>query len=176
MDVEIDDADALQAGHLSRPLGRDGDVVEQAKAHRLSRRGVVSGRSYEGKGCLDVSVQTGAHRRDRPAGSVQGRFVRAPADQRVNVDAASAARRQVGYQADHAFGVHTLEISFCRRHGRDVHQTTEQPRLLEVVHDRDETRRALGMVAGDVLQVDWVIDITDAHTAFPLAQTNHPQP
>ncbi len=44
MDVEVDDRDACEAVHGERVRRADGDVVEDAEAHRATALGMVSGR------------------------------------------------------------------------------------------------------------------------------------
>src|SRR5439155_25123754 len=59
VDVEIDDGDLLEVVFLLKIFGGDGDVGEEAEAHRVGGLGVVAGGSDGGKGALDGAVHDG---------------------------------------------------------------------------------------------------------------------
>ncbi len=63
MDVEVDDRDALEAVHVERAARRDGDVVDEAEAHRARARRVMAGRT--GRCRTRCARRRGSPRRSR---------------------------------------------------------------------------------------------------------------
>jgi hypothetical protein len=52
MDVEIDDRRAADAVCALGVTGGDGDIVEEAEAHRLGDLGMMAGRAHRDEGIL----------------------------------------------------------------------------------------------------------------------------
>ena len=110
MHVEIDDGRALGAVTLLRVARRDGDIVEQAEAHRPRRLGVMAGRADGDKGIRCLLVHHFVHRQHAAADAAQRRL--------------EAARRHrgVGVELHQAFlgrGVADRLHVFHRMHQRD---------------------------------------------------------
>ena len=58
MDIEIDHGDALEAMHTARMHRRDRDIVEEAKAHRMMRLGVMPRRTHRAERVLRLAFIT----------------------------------------------------------------------------------------------------------------------
>ena len=71
VDVEIDDRDPRQAVAFERMRGGDGDVVEQAEAHRDVAGGMVPGRAHRAEGDVDLALEHGIGRGDARACGTQ---------------------------------------------------------------------------------------------------------
>ena len=74
MHVEIDDGDALQAVRIERVLGGDGDVVENAKAHRRLRLGVMARRTHGAERHVIIARKHRIDGRDAGAGGAVRSF------------------------------------------------------------------------------------------------------
>ena len=93
MHVEIDDRDAVQAVLLLRMARGDGDIVENAKAHRPRGLGVMAGRAL----CTKALSRLADHlidREHRAAGAAQRRLERAGRHRRVAVEPDQALLRR----------------------------------------------------------------------------------
>ena len=91
--VEVDDRHALQAAHVERVARRDGDVVEEAEAHRLAARRVVARRAHGAEGVLDLAVDHRVGGRHRGAGGAQRRV---PGAGQATVSGSSARGSPLG--------------------------------------------------------------------------------
>ena len=85
MHVEIDHRDAGDAMDLPRLLGADGDIVEQAEAHRLGGLGVVAGRAGGAEGIARLPRHDGIDRGADGAGGTQRRLAGTGRQDRVVV-------------------------------------------------------------------------------------------
>ena len=73
VDVPVEDQHALDAQLRDRVTRRDGNVVEQAEAHRPLRHGVMSRWSVRAEADLPrAAVDQPADELDGPTGGVQG--------------------------------------------------------------------------------------------------------
>ena len=91
--VEVDDRDALEAVRLERVHRRDGDVVEDAEAHRPRARRVMPRRAHAAERALRLAAGDeigGEHRR---AGGAQRRIPGVRVHRGVGVEVHDAARR-----------------------------------------------------------------------------------
>ena len=101
MHVEIDDGRARDAVFALGVARGDGDVVEEAEAHRLADLGVVAGRAHRDEGVAMLARHHGFGRRDRAADAAHHRFPRARRHRGVAIDIdQSAGRRDVAQLGD----------------------------------------------------------------------------
>ncbi len=91
--VEVEDRDALRAMRLDRVHGADGDVVEDAEAHRARRRRVMPGRAHRAERGARLAVHHRVGGRHDGARRAQGRGKRACVHRRIRVEAGIAAPR-----------------------------------------------------------------------------------
>jgi hypothetical protein len=63
MDIEISNSDPLHAMHGARMLGRNCDIVKQAKAHRPFSFGVMAWRPHRAKCIFCQSLNNGINGR-----------------------------------------------------------------------------------------------------------------
>jgi hypothetical protein len=110
VDVPVQDQHLVDAEFLDRELGRDGDVVEQAEAHRQVSLGVVAGgpdgTERRARPALDQRsdhLARGARRVERGNAGGLG-------DKRVCVDPSAAGGAELGNGPDVLRGVHQLEL------------------------------------------------------------------
>jgi hypothetical protein len=75
VEIPIDDAHAPDAGRPQRRR-RDGDVVEEAEAHRAGVLGVMAGRAHEREAVVDLAGADGVAEIDEAAGGEARRIVR----------------------------------------------------------------------------------------------------
>ena len=163
MHVEIDDGDALGAVLLLRVAGGDGDVVEQAEAHRPRGLGVMAGRARGDEGVGGLLAHHLVDRMDGAAGRAQRRLEAAGRHGGVGVDPHQALlRRRV---ADAGDVVHRVaERDGLERRGRrlDAREVLEAL-LLERARDRAQPVGPLRMAGGVrwSRQAGWVIRSVD---------------
>ena len=86
MDVEIDDGDARQPVRLQRVQRGDGDIVENAKAHRRGGFGVVARRAHGAERHVVLARQHRIHRGDARAGGAIGGFARTGREEGVGIE------------------------------------------------------------------------------------------
>ena len=139
--VEVDDRDALEAVRRARVCRRDGDVVEQAEAHRLHRRRVMAGRPHEAVRRCHVAAHHGIDRVQRAADDVRRDVVRTRRDQRVRIDPAAALLACSPHGIDVARVVHQRQLVGRCRARRDARQLREQSALFEQRHRRRHAAR-----------------------------------
>jgi hypothetical protein len=82
--------DAADAVRLLGVTGRDRDVVEQAEAHRVRRRGVVPGRPDEAESRAILPLQYGIDRRATGAGRREADAIRRRAHDGIGVKMSAA--------------------------------------------------------------------------------------
>ena len=154
--IEVDDGDALEAAHVERMAGCDGDVVEEAEAHRLVAGRVVAGRPHRAEGVLDGAVDDRVGRRHRCAGGAHGGRPGARRGHRVGVEGARAAARgdafeQIAKLADVAALVGAAEVFHGHHRRLAALERVGQPRGDQVVVDGVEPLRTLGMAVAHVV-------------------------
>ena len=110
MDVDVDDGDALDSRLFERARDGDGDVVEEAEAHRAVRRRVVPGRANEAEGGIELAAQDRLRRGERAAGGAQRGLVRAGAGVSVGVEPVPGDAGGRGDLLDEAFGVDEAQL------------------------------------------------------------------
>ena len=98
MDVEIDDRDAGEAVRLARPQRPDRDVVEETKAHRPPRLGVMTGRAHRAEGVVGFARHDRIHGGDHGPGRAQRRLAGSGAKHRLGVDRRMSLERHRGQQ------------------------------------------------------------------------------
>ena len=94
MHVPIDDQHAIELMLVASDAGRDGDVVEQAEAHRPLGERMMAGRPHEAQRRLRFAREHAIDRIARRAGGQLGHVERRGADDRVRIDVPAAARGQ----------------------------------------------------------------------------------
>ena len=156
MDVEVDDRDPLEAAHVERMARRDGDVVEEAEAHRLLARRVVAGRAHGAEGVVDLAVDDRVGGGDGGAGGAQHRVQGAGRSDRVGVERAQLAvggdaLEHVAQLGDVAAAVGVAEVGALDHRCLAAIERAAQPGGDQVVVDRVEARRAFGMAAAHVV-------------------------
>jgi hypothetical protein len=147
VNVEVDHGHALQAVHVQRVLGRDGDVVEQAEAHRLARPRMVAGRADGAKGVGDVACDHGVGGRHGGTGGAQGRFPAVGVERGVAVDRVVVARlgHVVAYDADGVAAVVALDVGQLGQRCVAVLQQAIDVCVDELVGNRLQPRGRFGM-------------------------------
>jgi propanol-preferring alcohol dehydrogenase len=109
VDVPVDHEHAADAVLGDRRGGADGDVVEQAEAHRARALGVVAGGSHAAEGDRRLAREQRAHHLARGARGVQRRRPRALADERVGIDRPASGLAQRADALDVLARVRELE-------------------------------------------------------------------
>ncbi len=152
--VVVDDRDPLAL--LGECRGGDGDVGEQAEAHRLARRGVMAWRANGAEGGRRPGLAalqrldrrqagTGGERRGRP---------RSGADARVGVDATSTSGDERLEPLHVAARVHTLDLLERRRTRLERHQRVDHVGVTRTLEHRRQPFRPLRVAhAGEVVEV-----------------------
>jgi hypothetical protein len=118
VDVEIDHRDAPEPVRRARMQRADGDVVEQAEAHRHRGLGMVAGRPHGAERVLRLAADHRIDRRDHGTRRAQRRLAGAGAQAGVGVELMAAGRR---HGAQHALHVllgmreHELAVLGARR-------------------------------------------------------------
>ncbi len=111
VDVPVEHEHAAEAHFGDRRGGRDGDVVEQAEAHRARPLGVVAGRAHGAEARLRFAREQRPRpaRRRRPRHAVAA-LKEASADERVGVDRPAPGGAQLPDRAHVLGGVDELEL------------------------------------------------------------------
>ena len=112
--VPVEDEHAARAELGDRELRGDGDVVEQAEAHRTIRFGVVAGRAQRREAGARFAGEQRARQLAGAAGGVQRRAVGGLADVGVRVDRAAAARGELLDRTNQARVVDQLQPALLR--------------------------------------------------------------
>ena len=118
MYVKVDDGDSVEAAHVERMLGGDGDIVEQAETHGLAGPRMVARRSDRAKGVADLAIDNGVRGSHGRASGGQGRLVAVRVEQGVAVERIVVAlgRHIVAHQADGRGTVVALDVRQLRAH------------------------------------------------------------
>jgi len=145
MDVEVDHRDPLKPMDGAGVKRADGDVVEQAEAHRPRGLGVVAGRADGAKG---VGGLARGHRIDRGADRAcraQRRFARARRERRVGIEVHTPGCRNARqHHFDISGRVRALERLACGLRGLAPVEGGEL-RGVERIEHRAQPGRAFGM-------------------------------
>ena len=172
VDVPVEDGDAL-VPLLQEPRRGDGDVVEEAEAHRPVRGRVVSGRADERERHETVLPQVRGQQ--RAAGREKRRLVAVRRDVRVRVQPGALS---LGGALDHrevARRVDQQHVVLGRGLGRGRDgQARPQVGTLEMFDQRRDPVRALRMRAGVVLGVGLVPDDGGVHAAKDTRERRRP--
>ncbi len=153
MHVEIDDRDALQAVHFQRMTRRDGDIVEEAEAHRPRRLGVMPRRTHAAKRVVVAARDHGVRRGDRRARRPQRRLIRLRTHHRVRIDLrAPFERPPMLDEIDMRLRVHAREVGFIgERRLFALDQRVDAARD-QLILDRLQAARAFGMPRPHVVE------------------------
>jgi hypothetical protein len=153
--VKVDDRDPLEAMALQRVLRRDGDVVDEAEAHRLVSRGVVTRWSHGTEGVDHLPRHHRVGRVDGGTGSDQDGVPRMGVDRGVGVDlrvcgatrgnfvTKSVGQTAQGRQVHATMG--EFDVGQRGRGGLAALQRHIQARDQQPVLDRVQPRRAFGV-------------------------------
>ena len=153
VDVEIDNGRASDTMRGQRVRGPDGDVVEQAEAHRPTALGVVARRAHgtEGGPALLAHDEVGGQH-DR-AGRVEGGRQRMGVHRRVGVEEVQPGRGTLRLdRRDVVALVNAGDLLVRGRLRRVVAQVGVEPGADQPVPDRVQPVRALGVVRPHVVQ------------------------
>jgi hypothetical protein len=153
MDVEVDHGHPRQPARVERVLGGDGDVVEQAKAHRLDRPRVVAGRTHRAEGVLDLAVDDGVGRGHGGAGGALRGQPAVCVERGVAVDRIGAARRRhvVAHDGDGVLAMVAFEVLDAHQRRLAVLEQVADVRSDQLVGDRLQARRRFGVPVAHVV-------------------------
>ncbi len=146
MDVVVEDGDALGAPLSEQPGGGDGDVVEQAEAHRLGGRGVVAGRAHQTECVTRPAGADGVGCLDKGAHGAQCGVERAGRHRGVGVDPPTLAGTELADERHVGGCMHELERGVVRGLGLEVRHALPEAAGLQRLDDGREPLRALGML------------------------------
>ena len=144
MNVEIHDCDPLRAMRLLRVAGGAGDIVEETKAHRRRRLGMMAGRTHGDESIRRPAGHHFIHSLAGRAGGVQGRFPGAGAHggvavelddafatgssimpQKKNPDVAELIRGKTGRVFGHLMGMLTVGKGLPLAYNKDLQEDKE---------------------------------------------------
>ena len=156
VDVEVDDGDTLEAAHVERVTRGDGDVVEEAKAHRAVARRVMARRPDRAEGVGDSAVDDRIGGGDGGAGGADRRSPGARRGDGVGVDraalaAAGDALEHVAQLGHEAAAVGMGQVGHRDRRRFATLQSVTEAGGDEVVVDRVEAARAFGVAGAHVV-------------------------
>ena len=147
------DRDALDAVRLERVRGADGDVVEEAEAHRPIALGVVPGRPDRAERTLALAPHHEVGGEHDGAGGVLCRRQRVRVERGVGVDEVQPCRgARLLEGIDVRVAVHAGDLRARRRQRRVVAQVGVEPGGDQAVADGVQPVGALGMVRPHVVQ------------------------
>ena len=153
VDVEVGDRHPLQAVHGQR-LGRaHGQVVEQAKPHRLIAGGMVARRTHCAERSLALPADHRIDRRRHGAGGAQCRLDRAGPDPGVFIQCMQLAVAGMGQDAvDVSGAVHAQQLFAAGARRLDAVECREAVVIQRLQHGA-QAGRAFGVIeAASVLQ------------------------
>ena len=104
MDVPVEDRHALDPVRASRVFGRDGDVVEEAEAHRALGFCVVTRRPHRAERRRDLPRQHAVDRETRASGREPRDAIALGDDSRVRVEHGRSTRADV-FEREHVVAV-----------------------------------------------------------------------
>jgi hypothetical protein len=176
MHVEIEDRHALQAVHVERLPGADGDAVKQTKTHGPLRLGVMAGRTQRTERVGSLAADHRIHGGDGRAGGAQRRLARTRRHHGVGIEA-HVSRGRLGAQhgVDVARRVHALQLRAGRPRRLAPLDADERAFALlpfEGGHDRPYARDRFRVTGpGVVLERGWVHVQQRGHAARLRAGT-----
>ena len=129
--IEVDDGDALEPVALARVPGGDGDVVQQAEAHRLGRAGVMAGRAHGAEGGGNVSGEHRVGGGEAGACRLPGGVERAGAEKGVHIDPPAAFLAGTTQPGDEFRWVHQGEFFVGGLSRFDTLQPVEEAALAQ---------------------------------------------
>ncbi len=137
MNVPVNDRHLAEPQQRFRPLDGNRNIGEETEAHRLVRQAVVSGRSRQRIGIIQLALQHRFHRRAGQAGGETGDFITARPQRRLFAQHAAAV---IAYRLEAlkiAVGMDPPQVrKACRRRAAqrqlrrqpgDVHQVFHPP-------------------------------------------------
>ena len=151
VDVPVEDHHPFDLLHSKRMTYGDGDVVEQAEAHRPLGLGMVTRGTVRAEAARHITVEKHVHQRHRPPGRVHGRLERAFAGNRIEVDVTPTATGEALDRGDVRLRVDPGELLTIRRRRADP-LVPEPTSALELVLDRDDPSRLFRMLSRVVPQ------------------------
>ncbi len=107
--VPVNDHHPLKAPGIERVARGNGDVVEQAEAHRLRRERVMTRRSMRAERRRGLPIQQQVNHPDRSAGRVQRRLERPLADHGIDVQDRPARPTRPLDRCDVRVGMHRAQ-------------------------------------------------------------------
>ena len=150
--VEIDDGDACEPMVLQRVSRRDGNVVEQAEAHRAIARRMVPRRPDAAKSAIRLPVQHQVGGKHRSAGRVQCSVpgMRIHRGVRIQMDGAPG-RRAAAHMTDIFHGMHPRQAAHSCRRGLMVGEVLADAGRDQLIVYRTQPFRALRMISAHVV-------------------------
>jgi hypothetical protein len=123
--VPIEDENLLHPELVRGQLGRDGDVVEQAEAHRPVGLGVVTCGTRDAESRVRLARDELADHRAHPSRRVERREIGALTDERVGVDLPTPAGAQCLDRRYVRLGVHKHQL--CGAREWSLHALAAEP-------------------------------------------------
>ena len=153
VDVEVDDRDAFEAVRLEGVRGADGDVVEEAEAHRAAALGVVPGRPHGAERGRALLLQHEVDAEHDGAGGVACRGQRVRVERGVRVEVVQSLLGARGLDLEHVGAVVDARDLIVAGGGRRVvAQVLVDPRGDHAVADRHQPLRTLGVVRAHLVE------------------------
>ncbi len=147
MHVEIHDGHTLQTVRLERMSCGDGDIVEQAEAHRAARTCMMAGRTNGAKGIGEFAGHHRIHGGYRCAGCAQCCLPAVLVQQGIGIDGmvAAGARQRIAHGRQRAMPVDTLDLFDAGQWCVSPYEQRRKAAGNQLILDRLQTRRRLGM-------------------------------
>ena len=160
-----------QAAGLEGPRG-DGDVVEEAEAHRAVRLGVVPGRPQEREAVGQAPVRDRGGEVDEPSGGEPRRERRVAAGVGVGIELLEILAGRCVDGGDVRRRVDALELRVRGLAGGDAPAARGKPLLLEPPPDRREASRVLRVIVGRAVREEpLVVDEPGGHRRSRAARS-----
>ena len=153
MDIEVRDGHALQSIMFQRMRCSDRHVIEETETHGTTAFGVVPGRTHAAKRGLRLAFHDHVgcqHRGTRRAQCCLQR-IRTHCGVRVEMYH-SLMRRPAFYRLDIACGMHAFQVFVLNQRRCGMQQEITQSRSNQLVVDRPQPRRRLGVHGSHVVQ------------------------
>ena len=171
--VVVEDPHAL-AG-VGEGGGDDGDVGDEAEAHRVGRRGVVTGRAHGAERGVALALAQRLDRGQPGAGGEVGGRRRVRAQPGVGVDPPAAAGGHRLQPVEVPLGVHTSQVVALGGHRFERDDGVGEPGPLDAGDHRLQPRRPLGVArSGEVLEVGRVGGEQHRHSTSSLGGRDDP--
>ena len=145
MHVKIDDGDARGAMRRARMQGRDGGVVEKAKAHRRIARRMMARRPHGDESVLGVAAHHRIDGRESAARGAQRRFMRGAVHGDVRTDARISLCGRRFRETREVFKTMRAQQSFLRRQRRLGAHEAGEARVVKRAQNGAKTLRPLDM-------------------------------